>query len=105
MLVDELISGTVYVEPLKIYEPILLGDIESWFLFERINPQVWKLDDVVAIEICVETFNKNGLIDRNGVLLTRIDDDTFSVSQQQYRINKRGSLFTWYKIQKMEISL
>ena len=82
MLVDELISGTVYVEPLKIYEPVLLGDIESWFLFERINPQVWKLDDVVAIEICVETFNKNGLIDRNGVLLTRIDDDTFSVSQQ-----------------------
>ncbi|WP_447449381.1 hypothetical protein [Streptococcus hyovaginalis] len=35
MLVDELISGTVYVEPLKIYEPILLGDIESWLLFER----------------------------------------------------------------------
>ncbi|MGV3240004.1 hypothetical protein ACEF17_07605 [Streptococcus hyovaginalis] len=105
MPVYELISGTVYVEPLKIYESVLLGDIESWFLFERINPQVWKLDDVVAIEICVETFNKNGLIDRNGVLLTRIDDDTFSVSQQQYRINKRGSLFTWYKIQKMEISL
>lgn len=35
MPVDELISGTVYVEPLKIYEPVLLGDIESWFLFER----------------------------------------------------------------------
>lgn len=80
MLVDELISETVYVEPLKIYEPVLLGDIESWFLFESINPQVWKLDDVVAIEISVETFNKNGLIDRNGFLLTRIDDDTFSVS-------------------------
>ncbi|MFV8211088.1 hypothetical protein ACMZ62_02955 [Streptococcus pluranimalium] len=53
MPVYELISGTVYVEPLKIYESVLLGDIESWFLFERINPQVWKLDDVVAIEICV----------------------------------------------------
>lgn len=35
MPVDKLISGTVYVEPLKIYEPILLGDIESWLLFER----------------------------------------------------------------------
>lgn len=53
MPVYELISGTVYVEPLKIYESVLLGDIEYWFLFERINPQVWKLDDVVAIEICV----------------------------------------------------